>query len=113
MDVLVRDGDMVTDAKGIPLYISGVQQMLQRVLFALKTRKGDFRYNPELGLEEFTLETDERGIRNFEARCREAVMNIEGVRLSVENAERLQNGRIKAVLLIDYQGENYRKEVTV
>lgn len=113
MDVLIKNSDMVMDSSFTPMYVSGAEEMLQRVEFALMTPKGRFIYNRDLGVDAFDGELTEKGIRGLEARCREAVMNIEGVTLSVHSAERTENGRIKAVITIDYQGEEYKREVII
>ena len=113
MDVLIKNSDMVTDSSFSPLYIQGAEEVLQRVDFALMTPKGKFIYNRDMGLEESDTDISEKGIRGLEARCREAVMNIEGVTLDVVSAERTENGRIKAIVTIDYQGEKYKREVII
>lgn len=113
MDVLIKDADMAVDSSGTPLYTEGAEEMLQRVCFALKTEKGRFIYNRNLGVEKFKGELDSRGIKRLEARCREAVMNIEGIELCVDRAEKHDESRIRMQISVWYQGEEYKREVII
>lgn len=113
MDVLIKNGDMVVDSGFNPLYTEGAEEVLQRVTFALSTPKGSFVYNRSLGVEPFEGELSEKGLRKLEARCREAVMSIEGTELTLLSAQRLENGRIKILAEIKIEGGTYIKEVTV
>ena len=113
MDVLIKDGDMVISASGNPVYIDSKQEIIQRILFALGTRKGGFRYDRNLGMEPFDENLDLRGLRKLEARMREAVLGIEGAEIYLISAERLSWGKMKALLRIVYRDEKWEEEVII
>ncbi|HBE15913.1 MAG TPA: hypothetical protein DCY72_06710 [Ruminococcaceae bacterium] len=56
MDVRLSDGDIAMTASGDYLYITGIEEAVQRVRISALTMKGDFVYDRELG-------TDYRGLR--------------------------------------------------
>lgn len=56
MDVRLSDGDIAMTASGDYLYITGIEEAVQRVRISTLTMKGDFVYDRELG-------TDYRGLR--------------------------------------------------
>lgn len=46
---ITEDGDLVVGPNGDFLLVTGDEEILQKVLFRLKTQKGDYLLNPDLG----------------------------------------------------------------
>ena len=55
MDTAIKDGDFQTNGSGLPVRISGAQELLQRVMFRLTVKKGSFFYDQQLGSRLYTL----------------------------------------------------------
>ena len=66
MELLLRDGDYVSDGAGGQVRLEGEAALLQRVLFRLAARRGQFAPLPELGSELYALGR-ERGSRRLPA----------------------------------------------
>ena len=58
MDTLLSYGDHATDARGIPIPISGAEEITQRALLRLGIRRGSFEYDRSLGSELYRLSRD-------------------------------------------------------
>ncbi len=111
MDVKIKNGDMVLDATGSPVYIDGSEAVFQRALFCLNTKKGRFRYNPDLGCCAVTSYLTEKDRENLCAAFMEAVAHIEGLGVYVNTAQELIDGVKQADVSLFYEGEEYRTEV--
>ncbi|MFQ9873062.1 MAG: hypothetical protein ACLRVT_08795 [Oscillospiraceae bacterium] len=48
MDTAIKNGDFETNHNGLPIAISGVQELLQRAMFRLTVKKGSFFYDQQL-----------------------------------------------------------------
>lgn len=55
MDTAIKDGDFKTNENGLPVQISGVQELLQQAMFRLVVKKGSFFYDQQLGSRLYTL----------------------------------------------------------
>ena len=111
MDILIKDGDMVLDKTGAPIYISGDDEILQQALFMIGTKKGAFIYNKEMGIQAVTSPCTQRAMKELESRLKEAVMKIEGVRLFLQDAEELIDGRVKALITLSIGDKEIEAEV--
>jgi hypothetical protein len=58
VDTLLLNGDHAADARGIPMLISGAEELLQRALLRLGIRRGSFGHDPRLGSELFRVAQD-------------------------------------------------------
>lgn len=112
MDVMIKDGDIVTDVSGKPVYVKGIDEVLQRVKLTLSTVKGEFVYNKSFGCELLRLSEDERLLKNVEAQLREAIINISGAQLELLSAKSVSEGLLITFSLW-YGKENVRSEVVV
>ncbi|MGN0452781.1 MAG: hypothetical protein ACI4GZ_03160 [Ruminococcus sp.] len=113
MDVLIKDGDILTDYTGSPVYISGIEEIVQRVKLCISVEKGKFIYMKELGLDRAQDISSEAGIRNFEAKLREAVALLEGVELQLLSLQNLTETERVAKLNIIYNNESVEAEVKI
>lgn len=59
MDVKIENRDIAIHPNGDPQYISGIDEVVQRVVIACSLRKGDFRYDRELGCFDYTIDLDD------------------------------------------------------
>ena len=112
MDVRIKDGDMVLDPTGNPVYISGAKEAFQRALFLIRTKAGTFVYNKGMGMSAVTSVLTERDRENLRAKLTEAVATVDGMQVYVTSAEELIDGTQKADITLVYKGEEYRAEVT-
>ncbi len=111
MDVKIKDGDVVLDATGEPVYIEGIEEIFQQVLLCISVKKGGFIYNKELGCCAVTDISGERRVRNLEARLREAILPVKGAQLFVNYAWELLDGSIRAEITVKYGEREMTKEV--
>ena len=107
MDVQIDRGDIVLGADGAPRYITGDEELLQRVMIRLTARRGGFSPFPELGSTLYQLRSGGKEV--VRAAVEEALRPIDGVRvLAVESSPgleqdellvtvRLQSGAIAAL----------------
>ncbi len=56
MDVKIENGDIAVNTNGEPIYISFVEEIAQRVKIACSVKKGDFRYDKNLGLYPYDID---------------------------------------------------------
>ncbi len=59
MDVRLSDGDIAMTASGNYLYITDIEEAVQRVRISALTMKGDFVYDRELGTDYRELHADD------------------------------------------------------
>lgn len=78
MDTKLSGGDLAAGARGLPYFIGGWEEYLQRAELCLAIRKGSFRYDRELGSRLYLLKEgeDERAL----ALCGQALERCEGLR---------------------------------
>lgn len=55
MDTAIKNGDFETNQNGLPMAVSGVQELLQQAMFRLTVKKGSFFYDQQLGSRLYTL----------------------------------------------------------
>ena len=73
MDVQIDRGDIVLGADGAPRYITGDEELLQRVMIRLTARRGGFSPFPELGSTLYQLRSGGKEV------VREAVEEAEAM----------------------------------
>ena len=55
MDTLLENGSHALDERGLPMAITGLRALIQRLLIRLSVRKGSFLPDPTLGSELYRL----------------------------------------------------------
>ena len=107
MTLLLKDGDYVPDSEGKLTSLTGMEEVLQRVLIRLTARRGAFPLMPELGSRLYLLLHESPKNRGALARqyVREALaderdLDVTGVTLT-ENAD----GTASLAVQLDWQGE--------
>ena len=113
MDIKIKDGDMVLDKTGSAVYVYDCEEVFQRALFILSTAKGAFIYNKDMGVEAVTSACGERFAAQVESVLREAVSSVEGLTLYLQSAEELIDGRVKALVNLEYRDKEQSVEVII
>ncbi len=97
MTLLVKDGDYVRDGSGALTSLSGLEEVLQRVLIKLIARRGGFPLLPELGSRLYLLPRQSPANRETlakqyiqEALEEEPELAVTDVTLTPLDGERLQ-----------------------
>lgn len=106
MELIVRDGDYVADDTGGLCTVQGAQELVVRILFKLRARRGGFPLLPELGSQLYRLPGIKPGQRTFLARqfVAEALRDEQDLEITdVILSEEAQQGRLKVSLL--WRGE--------
>ena len=115
MDTLLYGGDFAKDARGYPVLVSGVQELLQQALIRLKVKKGSFVYDPELGSELHTLQPGGSDLSAQALRlAREALKQMGSIQVqqaAVRRVERPEN--LEIVVTLKAVGQNGQWEVVV
>lgn len=96
MDTVLVNGDYLKDAKGRPVQIEGIHEILQRALIRMSVRKGSFEYDASLGSELYKLKTsyiDKKSLNEkIVSYAREALEPIKGIRILGVEAQRTGGG---------------------
>lgn len=113
MDVKLKNGDIVTDMSGEPVYIDGMDEIIQRVLICIGIKKGSFAYAKDFGMEKPAALSTSRDLKKLETLFREAVIPVSGAYVEVVSAEPLNDGRISAYINVIYGEEQRTVEVII
>lgn len=100
MDIKIKDGDILLDETGAPVYVDGMEEILQQVMICITAEKGGFIYNKDLGCCAVTDMSGEREVRRLEARLKESVLPLKGVKLWVNSAWQLVDGGVVADITV-------------
>ena len=80
MDTAISNGDFICDSKGIPVELTGYDELLQRVLIRLTVKKGSFIYDTSLGSRLYTLKSTDGNLKERAlSLVREALVDISEV----------------------------------
>ena len=58
MDIRILNGDWATDGCGMPVSVSGEDELIQRALIRLRTPLGSFLHDASLGSRFFEIDTE-------------------------------------------------------
>jgi len=106
MELYFKNGDYLPDGKGGFLRVRGREELLQRVLWKLRVRRGSFPFLPELGSNLHTLLREKAGQRNVLARQYVAQALQDEKDLTVRDVETVHNERgLEVIVSLDWQGE--------
>ena len=64
MDTALSNGDFLRDTRNLPIQISGVKEILQKVLIRLNVKKGSFIYDKDLGSTLYKLSANTKNLQN-------------------------------------------------
>lgn len=83
MDMMVKDGDFVPGAGGLPVTVTGLQELLNCVRLSLMVRQGKFPYDRSIGSRLHLLDRqEEHAAERAAAMASEALMWLPGVRVT-------------------------------
>lgn len=112
MDVKIKNGDILTDAAGNPLYTTeGIEDIFQQVLICITAEKGGFIYDKEMGAEAVTSIAGERELKRLEASLRSAAATVTGAEIFLRGACELIDGSVKAEITVTYGSQSKTGEV--
>ncbi len=112
MDVKIKDGDILTDAAGNPLYTAeGIEDIFQQVVICITAKRGGFIYDKELGAEAVVDIAGEREIKRLESSLRSAAAPVAGAQVFLRGACELIDGSVKAEITVTYGKESKTGEV--
>lgn len=109
MDVRVSDGDIAMVSSGSYIYITGIEEAVQRVRISALTMKGDFIYDRELGTDYSGLSTDDDMLcEKLELLLQESCADIYDTVVEVLSCD---PESLVAVLKVTYQNRETTTEV--
>lgn len=109
MDVRVSDGDIAMVASGDYIYITGIEEAVQRVRISALTMKGDFVYDRKLGTDYCGLSAeDEMLCEKLDMLIKESCADIYDTRVEVLSCD---SESLTAILKVSYQNEETTTEV--
>ena len=109
MDVRISDGDIAMLSSGSYVYITGIEEAVQRVRISALTMKGDFIYDRELGTDYSGLSPDdELLLQQLDSRIKESCADIHDTAVAVTAVDR---NTMTAVIRINYQNKETTTEV--
>lgn len=115
MELLLKDGDYVSDGTGGLVGVTGAQEVLQRVLFRLQARRGAMPFLPELGSQLYRLPKEKA------AACRAVAQRYVAQALETEREvavtgvelHDLENGRVMVTVMLEWRGEPLTASVEI
>ena len=114
MELLWKDGDYVPDGAGGFQRAEGEQALLQRVLFLLTARRGQFPLLPELGSRLFRLPGQKASLRESLAKeyVAEALAGENDLAVT-DTTLNQKDGRGMLTVSLTYEGEPFQVTVGV
>ena len=107
MDVKVANGDIAMTASGDYLYITDIEEAVQRVRISALTMKGDFVYDRELGTDYRGLSADDEMLcEKLDMLIKESCTDICDTQVEVQSCENLI-----AVIRVSYRNNETTTEV--
>ena len=109
MDNLIANGDMVMGRNGDPEMISGLKELIQRVMLRLSVKRGGFPYNQQLGSRLAQLDLNQADEFTLLAAVREALSDLEEV--TVSGIEKTLDRETQTLYLTVYLVVNGREAI--
>ena len=107
MDVKISNGDIAMTASGDYLYITDIEEAVQRVRISALTMKGDFVYDRELGTDYRGLSADDEMLcEKLDMLIKESCADICDTQVAVQSCENLI-----AVIRVSYRNNETTTEV--
>lgn len=113
MDVLINSRDIALDSCGNPIYIQGIDEILQRVRIACTVTKGSFSLDRELGRHTLYIDRDDPMLTDrLEMIFLEATVDIPYTTLFVDNL-RFEPEHIVATVYVECGDDSGSVEVFI
>ena len=114
MELFLKDGDYLPDGQGGFCRVTGREELLQRVLWKLSARRGEFPFLPELGSRLYTLVRQKPAHWTGLAEEYVAEALAEETDLRIDRVETLRDGENLSVTVhLNWQGENLSVKLAV
>ena len=109
MDIKISNGDIAMVSSGDYIYITGIEEAVQRVRISALTVKGDFVYDRELGTDYSGISADDDMLcEKLEILLKESCADIHDTVVEVVSCD---SESLVAVLKIIYQNRETTTEV--
>ena len=109
MDVRISDGDIAMASSGDYIYITGIEEAVQRVRISALTQKGDFIYDRELGTDYSGLHADDALLcEKLDLLIKESCADIRDTAVEVLSCDR---ETLVAVIQVIFQNRDTTTEV--
>lgn len=115
MTLLLKDGDYVRGSDGTLTSLSGMEEVLQRVLIKLTARRGGFPLLPELGSRLYLLSRQSPASRETLAKqfVQEALADEPELTVTDVTLTPLDNGRLRLSAQLTWQGQELTASMVV
>lgn len=114
LELMLQNGDYVSDGLGGVIRCGGADALLERVLFRLTARRGQFPFLPELGSRLYLLGRESAANRLSAARQYVAeALAPEEVTVSDLSLSPEEEGRVQVTVFLTYQGSDLTVTLTV
>ena len=115
MELKLRDGDYVADGLGGVVRVDGAQAALQRMLFRLTARRGQFPILPEFGSRLWQLGSVPPARRQSAAMqyVTEALAEEAGTRVETVTLQARPGGALDVTVELTWEGQPLSVELTV
>ena len=115
MAMKLTDGDYIHDGCGGFETVTGLQEILKRLLFKLTARRGGFSPMPELGSRLYLLDREKPSARLSAARqyIMQAISDEENLILDRAELEEHSDGEIDITAWFEYSGQKFEINLEV
>lgn len=111
MDTLIKDGDFLLDACGLPKLIYGGEEACQRVRLILSVQKGTFIYDRNFGADWSALAGCENPEKTAGLIVREALADEKEIAVGEIKVQKNKDNLLLNIEVI-YNGKSYFTEVS-
>lgn len=113
MEMRVEQGDYMQDERGFLARLEDEQAVLQRVLFRLRARRGQFPLMPEMGSELYHLPKEKPQAReSFAHMCVVQALKQEDVQVQQVQVQQVQ-GAFAISVYLTWQGKDLHAQLSV
>lgn len=111
MDIKINNSDISLDLQGEYEFISGIDEVVQKLLICSKIHKGSFIYNKELGTRLRDIDPNSKiRVLTATAILNEALIDVKGARAEVVSFDKTNSG-IAMMFKVRFRGEERNVEV--
>lgn len=107
MERKLEHGEYVPDGSGGLVSLTGREELLQRVLFRLKARRGGLTFLPELGSRLYELLREKPSARTALATqyVAQALKDEQDLKVTAVELGQVIDGKMELVVRLEWQGE--------
>ncbi len=113
MDTLLENGTHALDERGLPITITGLRALIQRLLIRLSVRKGSFLPDPSLGSELYRLpcSAGEQNNRLALHYAQQALLQEPGAKVEQAVCRLMEEGSLAVSVTVKIDDHSYPLEV--